>query len=528
MKEGSLEGQLLGYVQDLVAICGSRSYVFFMNAAVVERLMQIGSLLTFLAEEADLGSESGGKLRSAILTGFNSPEIMAAVRTMALICDSCLFTGLRSVKPEDTAHILDVLPSFWPRALSFFEEAAQSPETVASGELCLLPIEAARQQKETPRSARAEIDMQRIRAAAKDDPLVARMLTAAFTAMAAGTRNHASEFLPGGRLCSEKVTPELRKAFDGCQTTSTSVERGFAIGRLHDRQAGVARADSRAGWILGKMDDTISDMRSEPLAQQAAFLRLAKKRARETYSEGKLAAVKLASGLSKREARQTQLSSKRAKKIAKEKERARIAAVALVERYTGLIELRNDQLGDQLKAWKLKLGKASGFPVSYPNRTGFVLQLQTIMIAQLGGAANDLPPGESGIKGRGLKVRRTEKGEKGAPKKRKPGVEYYGDYEWDEEANEEGWKIEAIVDKVRADGQRVFANRGKARKGSILYRIIWDGYPADLEWWEPASQIDQQTLMEYEASLAAQAAAEAADEAEDAELEESDDEEDAE
>ena len=38
MKDDSLDGELLGHVQDLVAICGSRSYVFFMNAAVVERL----------------------------------------------------------------------------------------------------------------------------------------------------------------------------------------------------------------------------------------------------------------------------------------------------------------------------------------------------------------------------------------------------------------------------------------------------------------------------------------------------------
>ena len=53
--------------------------------------------ISALEEEADLGAESGGKLRSAILTGFNSPEIMAAVRTMAIICVSCLFTGLRSI-----------------------------------------------------------------------------------------------------------------------------------------------------------------------------------------------------------------------------------------------------------------------------------------------------------------------------------------------------------------------------------------------------------------------------------------------
>lgn len=108
MNEASADGQQLGYVQDLMAICGSRSYVFLMNAAVVERFCRSGSLLSFLEEEADLGAESGGKLRHAILTGFNSPEIMAAVRSMALICDSCLFIVLlRSIKPVDTAHILD-------------------------------------------------------------------------------------------------------------------------------------------------------------------------------------------------------------------------------------------------------------------------------------------------------------------------------------------------------------------------------------------------------------------------------------
>ena len=83
-----------------------------------------------------------------------------------------------------------------------------------------------------------------------------------------------------------------------------------------------------------------------------------------------------------------------------------------------------------------------------------------------------------------------------------------------------------VSDADTPDGVRVFANQGRARKGRVLYRIIWDGYPADLEWWEPASQIAPDTLMEYEAGLAAQAAAEAADEAEDAELEELDDESD--
>lgn len=59
MKEASQEGELLGYTQDFIAICGSRSkYVFFINAAVVERLCRSGSLLTYLEEEADLAPRS--------------------------------------------------------------------------------------------------------------------------------------------------------------------------------------------------------------------------------------------------------------------------------------------------------------------------------------------------------------------------------------------------------------------------------------------------------------------------------------
>ena len=57
-------------IQDLLAICGGRDYVFFLDAAVVERFSQIESLYGYLLEEADLGAEAGGKLRKAILTGF--------------------------------------------------------------------------------------------------------------------------------------------------------------------------------------------------------------------------------------------------------------------------------------------------------------------------------------------------------------------------------------------------------------------------------------------------------------------------
>eukprot|EP00966_Prymnesium_polylepis_P104156 2412089-Prymnesium_polylepis.1 len=74
----------------MLAICGSRMYVFFIDAAVTERLLTEGplSLLTYLQEEEDLQAEGGGKLRKSILTGTSSPACMAAVRSMAIIADT--------------------------------------------------------------------------------------------------------------------------------------------------------------------------------------------------------------------------------------------------------------------------------------------------------------------------------------------------------------------------------------------------------------------------------------------------------
>ena len=43
-----------------------------------------------------MGAEAGGKLRNSILMGMGSEPIMAAVRSLALICDSSLWTLLRA------------------------------------------------------------------------------------------------------------------------------------------------------------------------------------------------------------------------------------------------------------------------------------------------------------------------------------------------------------------------------------------------------------------------------------------------
>ena len=53
------QADLLGHLEDVFATCGSRMYVFFLDAAPTERLLsQTGSLLTYLEEEADMGAEN--------------------------------------------------------------------------------------------------------------------------------------------------------------------------------------------------------------------------------------------------------------------------------------------------------------------------------------------------------------------------------------------------------------------------------------------------------------------------------------
>ena len=40
-------GKLIAHVEDLLAICGGRDYIFYIDAAVVERFSQIESLYGF-------------------------------------------------------------------------------------------------------------------------------------------------------------------------------------------------------------------------------------------------------------------------------------------------------------------------------------------------------------------------------------------------------------------------------------------------------------------------------------------------
>jgi hypothetical protein len=151
-REPAMEGDLRGFVSDLQAICGSRNYVFFLNAAVVERFAQPNQLHGFLEEEEQMAAAAGGKLRGAILAGFNSGAIMAAVRTMAFICNAWMWPTLVAVKAGDETHILDVLPAVWSESRRWLRSAADDPAAVIDGSMRLDELFEAAGQRTLPRA----------------------------------------------------------------------------------------------------------------------------------------------------------------------------------------------------------------------------------------------------------------------------------------------------------------------------------------------------------------------------------------
>mmetsp|Transcript_35568 Transcript_35568/g.107115 ORF Transcript_35568/g.107115 Transcript_35568/m.107115 type:complete len:127 (+) Transcript_35568:4037-4417(+) len=78
----------------------------------------------------------------------------------------------------------------------------------------------------------------------------------------------------------------------------------------------------------------------------------------------------------------------------------------------------------------------------------------------------------------------------------------------------------SVCMQVVADGKATYANQGKAKVGTVLYRVVWKDFPPDLVWYEPEDNLGEGYLKEYEARVAAEAAADEESAREDAELEE--------
>ena len=90
-------------------------------------------------------------------------------------------------------------------------------------------------------------------------------------------------------------------------------------------------------------------------------------------------------------------------------------------------------------------------------------------------------------------------------------------YSWTAEAAA-AFTVDAIIGKLTADGTTLYANQGKVKKGTVLYRVVWRDYPPDLLWYEPAKNLGDGLIEEFEARVAGEAEQDAREAEEEAEL----------
>jgi hypothetical protein len=480
----ALEGDLRGFVSDLQAICGSRNYVFLLNAAVVERFAELNQLHGFLKEEEQMAHVAGGKLRGAILAGFNSTAIMAAVRTMAFMCDAYMWPSLIAAKAGPEKHILDVGPAMWSESLRWLREAAADPAAVIDGSMRLDALFDAAGQRTVPRDsegtatrgARAAVDMDRIRQTVEGDQaqhkLVCEMLTVGFTAMAAAVEVHASEFIGDGVFSAAKDTPELRAKLNGVPPTSTPCESLFASVKSRTLQQGVARHDTRVGGVVAKRDRTVAWAWGLEPEMRTAFLKSSRKRARME----RLVTMKqqrLLHGEAKEPQRALKLAKKKSGRDKKAAELARLTAVVRATKFSELKEMSNSDLADQLKLIKLVLGRDIK-KTTLPNRKAYVIRIQALLFNELGAGANDLEDGDDGYGGTGVRKRKAV-AQRGMGKKLK-----LNGYEWYEK---EEFEIDMLIDVMIADGGTV-PGRTDVATGTELYLVLWKNFPVEIATWE--------------------------------------------
>ena len=346
------------------------------------------------------------------------------------------------------------------------------------------------------------MDLERIRGAVAADTelqsLVHEMLTAAFAAMATSVRNHAAEFMPGGRCCTANITPELRAAMNGTPLTSVGAETMFARVKRRTDRGGISRHDTLSGNVLCSRDGTVRWARGQ--ADTDGLLRLASKRRRKGSGSRTMQQERELKGEAKAADREEKLSKTRSRRAKKAGELERLKAVALADKYSALKDMRNDQLSDQLKVYKL-LEKRTGFLVT-GTRAQLVLAVQAQMYDRFGASANDLADGDSGVEGRGVRRRKVDAGELsgGKKRKRKNVVEYLG-WEWDAT---EKFMPESLIGKMVAEAGVEIPGRTNVAPGTVLYKVLWKDFPPEIATWEDEDSIHDDFIDAYEERLEAE------------------------
>ena len=523
---------LLGHMEDLLSIKGSRAYVGPLNAPVVDRILTDGpgSFYRFCKEQEELARPGGGKIRKQIIAGAESPEIRSCVRAEAILGDFFMWPVLRAIKyrPADGSdpHVLEMAP-IYQEAYNTLMRVKETPRLVATNQIKLLPsyphLYPTSAAGEKTKSRRVMNDMSRIYAEAENCTRMEELLKAGLSALTKKFYEHTIDFQKGGAFSPENVTPELRTRLSGINRTNTVVESVFALEKFLSTREKGSNLINRRGWTLFKYNKTWvwgEKLNEGKLKLYGRVSRVEARRLRREQGSQRQQLQQLFAA--KGEQRQKKLDELRARKSKREAERARLHDPLLrVNTFSGLTQLQNAELIEQLKIRKVVDGRSesSGKPliVSPPPKGGrawLVMKLQELLKLEfkekkLSKNPNDLKKGDLGCDSRAPRKPRVPRspaeqsaakgGSKGGKsKKRKAATP-----ELDED---DEFPVEAILDKRLATDADT-----NAETGTVLYLVSWEGWDSSWNSWEPYDNIiDDELIAEYEAR--AEAAEDEADE----------------
>ena len=307
------------------------------------------------------------------------------------------------------------------------------------------------------------------------------------------------------RSVGSAVTAQLREWLDGMPLTSVGAETMFARVKRRAQRGGIARHDTRMGAVLCDRDGTCKWARRK--AEKEGLWRKAARNWRRGSGCRTMADEDTLKGAAKAPEREAKLAKKRKGRAAKAAELERIKGVRLLQSYSGLKKLRNDELSDQLKIWKL-VEKVASVKKTTGTRTELVLALQPLILERFGAKANDLEPGDDGLWGQGLRRRRTAGEGAGvrSSKRQKKGKKWVVQGEWEWDSSQE-FIIERLIGRMVADG----TTEVPGRAGTVLYKVLWEGWPEELATWEeeddiPCGEVD--FVAQYDAAQEAAQAGE--------------------
>ena len=116
---------------------------------------------------------------------------------------------------------------------------------------------------------------------------------------------------------------------------------------------------------------------------------------------------------------------------------------------------------------------------------------------------------DDGLWGQGLRRRRVEGAGGGKRQKKSKGKNWVvqGEWEWDSSAD---FIIERLIGKMVADGKTEVPGRARIKAGTVLYKVLWEGWPEELATWEEEEDIPcgvEDFVAQYEAAQEAPTAA---------------------